>query len=93
MADVGIEMREILSEEGAAGAWRRLLDFVDDFRGSSAAGQGWLVEVAPPRCGDMGFDAAMAAVADGMDLLEEVYPGHALEPRTQFLLEEMFGPA
>jgi hypothetical protein len=30
---------------------------------------------------------------EGMDLLEEVYPGHALEPRTQFLLEKMFGPA
>ena len=29
---------------------------------------------------------------EGMDLLEEVYPGHPLEPRTQFLLEEMFGP-
>jgi Nucleotidyltransferase of unknown function (DUF6036) len=28
--------------------------------------------------------------AEGMDLLEAVYPAHPLEPRTQFLLEEMF---
>lgn len=33
-----------------------------------------------------GFTSA----GEGMDLLEEVYPRYRLEPRTQFLLEEMF---
>lgn len=68
MSEVSIEIREILREEGDAGAWRRLLDFVDDFRGSSTAGKGWLVEEAPPLCGDMRLDAAMAAVAEQLCL-------------------------
>jgi hypothetical protein len=29
---------------------------------------------------------------EGMDLVERFYPGRAIEPRTQFLLEELFGP-
>jgi hypothetical protein len=28
----------------------------------------------------------------GLDLVEQLYPGRAIEPRTQFLLEELFGP-
>lgn len=53
-----------LLEEGQAVAWRRLLDFVDDFRGSPTAGKRWLVEEAPPSCGDRRFDAAIAALAE-----------------------------
>jgi hypothetical protein len=30
---------------------------------------------------------------EGMDLLETAYPGRPVEARTQFLLEELFGPA
>jgi hypothetical protein len=30
---------------------------------------------------------------EGMDLLEAAYPGRPVEARTQFLLEELFGPA
>ena len=29
---------------------------------------------------------------EGLDLVESVYPNHAISPRVQFLLEEMFGP-
>jgi hypothetical protein len=68
MAEVSNEIRKILREEGDAGAWRRLLDFVDDFRGSSVAGKGWLVAESPPRCGDVRFDAAMAAFAEQLCL-------------------------
>lgn len=30
---------------------------------------------------------------EGMDLVEAVYPGRPIEPKTQFLLEELYGPA
>jgi transcriptional regulator with XRE-family HTH domain len=64
IALVSQEVREILRHEGDAGAWRRLLDFVDDMRGSSTAGKGSLVEEAPPSCEDSRFDAAMAAFVE-----------------------------
>jgi hypothetical protein len=32
------------------------------------------------------------SVADGLDLVESVYPGRAIAPKVQFLLEERFGP-
>jgi transcriptional regulator with XRE-family HTH domain len=54
----------LLAEEGEASAWRRLLDLVDDFRGSPTAGKRWLVELAPALCGDRRFDAAIAALAE-----------------------------
>lgn len=53
-----------LLEEGDAAAWRRLLDFVDDFRGSSVPGRRWLVEHAPPSTGDRRLDAAIAALVE-----------------------------
>jgi transcriptional regulator with XRE-family HTH domain len=87
MAEVSNEIREIFPAEGDAGAWRRLLDFVDDFRGSPTAGKGWLVEEAPPRCGDMRFDAAMAAFAEQLCLEAGIAapdwvaePGRSVEP-------------
>lgn len=33
-----------------------------------------------------------ASVAEGLDLVESVYPGRAIAPKVQFLLEEFFGP-
>ena len=30
---------------------------------------------------------------EGMDLVEAAYPGHLIEARTRFLLEELYGPA
>ncbi len=35
-----------------------------------------------------GFTSA----AEGLDLVESVYPGRAIPPKVQFLLEEFFGP-
>lgn len=64
MKEVADQIPSILSEDGVSGAWRRLLDFVDDFRGSSAAGQHWLVTEEPLLCGDVRLDAAIAGVVD-----------------------------
>jgi hypothetical protein len=30
---------------------------------------------------------------EGMDLVQAMYPGRPIEPKTQFLLEELYGPA
>lgn len=64
ITEVSRELREILHQEGERGAWRRLLDFVDDFRGSARPGQEWLVAEEPPSCGDARFDAAVAALVE-----------------------------
>ena len=64
MAAVGQEIRVILRDEGERGAWRRLLDFVDDFRASPRAGQAFLVADSPELCGDTRFDAAMAGLVE-----------------------------
>jgi transcriptional regulator with XRE-family HTH domain len=64
IAEVAVQIRSILDEEGTRGAWRRILDFVDDFRGSSTAGQRWLVAETPALCGDARLDAAIAGVTD-----------------------------
>lgn len=64
IAEVAHQVAELLADEGEASAWRRLLDLVDDFRGSPTAGKRWLVEAAPPQCGDRRFDASIAALAE-----------------------------
>jgi Nucleotidyltransferase of unknown function (DUF6036) len=33
------------------------------------------------------------SVTEGLDLVESVYPGRAITPKVQYLLEEFFGPA
>ena len=64
IAEVADQLSQLLAVEGQASTWRRLLDFVDDFRGSPTAGKRWLVEDAPASCGDRRFDAAVAALAE-----------------------------
>jgi transcriptional regulator with XRE-family HTH domain len=64
IADVADHFAALLADEGQASAWRRLLDFVDDFRGSPMAGKRWLIETSPALCGDRRLDAAIAAVAE-----------------------------
>lgn len=54
----------LLRGKGDGPAWRRLLDFVDDFRGSPVPGKRWLVEDSPGSCGDRRFDGAMAALVE-----------------------------
>lgn len=64
IAEVADQLRSILAEEGVSDAWRRLLDFVDDFRGSSTAGRHWLTIEDPPTCGDARLDAAVGGIVD-----------------------------
>jgi transcriptional regulator with XRE-family HTH domain len=66
ISQVAMNLGAIIDSEGDAAAWRRLLDFVDDFRGSSTAGRRWMIAEPPPSCGDARFDAAMAGIVDFM---------------------------
>jgi transcriptional regulator with XRE-family HTH domain len=64
IANVAIPLKDIAEQEGLPSAWRRLLDFVDDFRGSTAAGQRWLVAEEPGWTGNQKLDAAVAGIVD-----------------------------
>jgi len=63
-AQVARQLQQIVRDEGPSGAWRRLLDFVDDFRASNAVGQAWLVAEEPPSSGDRRIDAALAGIVE-----------------------------
>ena len=81
VSQVAQEVAALLPDEGQAAAWRRLLDVVDDFRGSPTAGKRWLVEDAPASCGDHSFDAAIAALAEFLCTEAGVaYPAWTEEP-------------
>jgi hypothetical protein len=64
IAEVTDEIARSLPTEGVGSAWRQLLDFVDDFRGSPDAGKRWLVDEAPALSGDRRIDAALAALVE-----------------------------
>ncbi|WP_049755156.1 hypothetical protein [Acidimicrobium ferrooxidans] len=64
VADVATTITELLHTEGVRSAWREVLDFVDDVRGSSRLGKAWLVADPPPLCGDTRFDAALAGIVE-----------------------------
>jgi len=61
---VAEESAELFREEGEASAWRRLLDFVDDVRGSPLPGKHALVRDAPALAGVRELDAAIAALVE-----------------------------
>lgn len=63
-AEVARAIAELLATEGERAAWREVLDFVDDVRGSSNPVKAWLVADPPPLCGDARFDAALAGVIE-----------------------------
>lgn len=62
--EVASDLRSLIDSDGVAALWRRLLDFVDDFRGSSHAGKVWLIEVPPQLIGDQRVDAAIAGIVE-----------------------------
>ncbi len=64
IANVAQSITELLAHEGQESAWRRLIDFVDDVRGSSPPGGRSLVADAPKTTGDRRFDAAIAGVVE-----------------------------
>ena len=82
LARVTPQIRRLLASEGESSAWRRLLDFVDDFRASSASGKRSLVDERPASCGDRRFDAALAALAEFLCTEAGMaYPAWTDEPR------------
>ncbi|HEY5104172.1 MAG TPA: hypothetical protein VII65_03920, partial [Acidimicrobiales bacterium] len=62
--DVAATIPSLIQTDGVRAIWRRLLDFVDDFRGSSHTGQRWLIETSPQLVGDQRVDAAIAGVVE-----------------------------
>lgn len=69
---VAAELQSLTKAEGARSSWRRILDFVDDFRGSSRAGKVWLTETAPRLVGDPRVDAAIAGVVEDLCTRDDV---------------------
>jgi transcriptional regulator with XRE-family HTH domain len=64
IATIAPEFPEILKTEGGIGVWRRLLDFVDDFRWSPLPGKRLLTEEAPVLTGVSQIDALVAGIVD-----------------------------
>ena len=62
--EIAGRIAEALSRDDGSGAWRWLMQFVDDYRGSSPAGRSLLVRTPPPPTGDRGYDAALAALVE-----------------------------
>ncbi len=62
--EVSSNLRSLIASDGIAAVWRRLLDFVDDFRGSSHPGKVWLIELPPQLVGDKRVDAALAGLVE-----------------------------
>lgn len=62
--DVAASLPSLIESDGVRAIWRRLLDFVDDFRGSSRTGKRWLIETSPQLTGDPRVDAAIAGVVE-----------------------------
>lgn len=62
--EVTIDLRSLIISDGITAVWHRLLDFVDDFRGSSRPGKAWLIEVPPQLLGDQRVDAAIAGAVE-----------------------------
>lgn len=55
---------QAIADDRPEEAWRWMLQFVDDFRGSSPGGRAMLVGPAPPRTGASRYDAAIAALVE-----------------------------
>ena len=64
ISEAAISVGEMVEGEGPRKAWRALLDFVDDFRGSSTAGRVWLVTASPAPTGHRGLDAGIAGLIE-----------------------------
>ena len=64
IADITPDLPAILEVEGGPGVWRRLLDFVDDFRWSPLPGKRSLTDAAPALTGVSLVDAIAAGIVD-----------------------------
>ncbi len=70
---VASDLRSLVGIDGVGAVWRRLLDFADDFRGSSRAGKVWLAASPPEILGDQRVDAAIAGLVEEL-CFESVIP-------------------
>jgi hypothetical protein len=64
LASLAEVIRNDLRDGRERDALRLLFGFADDFRGSGDAGKAELIAAEPAPTGDLGFDAALAAVAE-----------------------------
>lgn len=64
ITELGADLKSLSGTESVSPTWRRVLDFVDDFRASSKVGQAWLVANAPPLSEDRRIDALLAGVVE-----------------------------
>ncbi len=74
IADIAPDLPEILEEEGGIGVWRRLLDFVDDFRWSPLPGKRSLTDAAPELTDVSRVDAIVAGIVDVLFSEESLPP-------------------
>ncbi len=85
IGQVADALRSLVHAEGRRPAWRRLLDFVDDFRGSSRAGKVWLVQEAPELVGDAAVDAAIAGVVEELCTHDDIPAPEWVDEPTRFV--------
>lgn len=64
VAEISLAVSRELAAGDTATAWRWLVQFADDYRGSSAAGKRWLVAETPPLVGQCCYDAAIAGLVE-----------------------------
>lgn len=64
IAVVARRIARALSTGDAAGAWRQLVGFTDDFRSSAPGGRGWLVQEPPALLEQSNYNAAIAGLVE-----------------------------
>ncbi|MCL4448091.1 MAG: hypothetical protein M1483_00325 [Actinobacteria bacterium] len=61
---VTLKIKEALEQGNEHEAWRWLIEFADDFRGSTRKGQKWLISEPSSPIGDNRYDSAIAALVE-----------------------------
>jgi hypothetical protein len=64
ISEVAGSVRSCLAEGDEATAWRWLVQFADDFRGSGEGAKASLVSTEAPSTGDRRYDAAIGALVE-----------------------------
>lgn len=81
-AQLADAIRRSLGRDDEREAWRWMLQFVDDFRGSSRPGKAFLVQEPPALTGSNRHDAALAALVEHLCAQADVgIPSWTWEPQ------------
>lgn len=64
IAQIASQVRSMVERSFSSDAWRLLIEFADDFRGSGLTSQRSMVREAPELTGDSRFDAALAGLVE-----------------------------